>query len=230
MRSAPAVRARAVRSAGALALLAASLCGCSAAGRSPDSAAISPSYDTTTGKLKELAYDSNHNGVMDTWTDMDGARPVQTRVDRDEDGKVERWEYYDAQGSLIKIGMSRREDGRPNVWVFAAPDGAVERIDISSTADEKRIDRWEHYHAGTIASAEEDTNHDGAVDKWEVYDDGVVRAVAFDENLDGRPDRRLNYSGGTLLSIESEPDAAGRFTKKFDVGMLPSAPGSRAPE
>lgn len=229
MRSAIALRVRPVGSARWLALIAVLLGGCSA-GTSPDAAAISPSYDTTTGKLKALAYDSNHNGVMDTWTDMDGARPVQTRIDRDEDGKVDRWEYYDAQGKLIKIGVSRREDARPNAWAFAGSDGTVERIEISSAADETRIDRWERYRAGAIASADEDTNHDGAVDKWEVYDGGVIRTVAFDENLDGKADRRLDYAGGMLAAIESEPDAAGTFTKRVDVGTPPLAPASRVPE
>jgi hypothetical protein len=46
-----------------------------------------------------------------------------------------------------------------------------------------------------------------------------VETVSFDENADGRPDRRLTYgSNGALLTIETEPDSAGMFAKKVEVG------------
>jgi hypothetical protein len=195
--------------------------GCSNPDKAQQKLGITPAYDATTGKLKELIYDSNHNGKPDTWTDMDGARPVQTRIDRNEDGKLDRWEYYDEKSTLVKVGFSRTDDGKADAWAFAGADGKIQRIEISSTADEKKIDRWEHYDARGMTAAEEDTNHDGAPDKWETYEAGIVKTAAFDENGDGRPDRRLTYSGGSLVTIESEPDAAGNFTKRLD--MKPAA-------
>jgi hypothetical protein len=57
--------------------------------------------------LKELTYDANKNGRIDTWTDMDGTRPLRARIDRNEDGKLDRWEYYDEKGQLAKVGFSR---------------------------------------------------------------------------------------------------------------------------
>jgi hypothetical protein len=176
-----------------------------------------PTYDKTTGKLKELTYDSNKNGKIDTWTEMDGARPVLTRMDKNEDGKVDRWEYYGDKGQLVKVGFSRKDDGKPDAWAFAATDGKIERIEISSSADEHKIDRWEHYNAAALASAEEDTNADGKPDKWETYANGAVKTVAFDENHDGKPDRRLTYDGGALVLIETEPDPAGHYLKRTQV-------------
>jgi hypothetical protein len=177
---------------------------------------IKPTYDKSTGKLKELTYDANHNGKVDTWTDMDGARPVQTRIDRNEDGKIDRWEYYDQNGKLVKVGFSRRDDGKPDAWAYGATD-KLERVEVSSTGDEKKIDRWEHYSNGALVAAEDDTNQDGVPDKWETYEGGAVQTAAFDENGDGKPDRRLAYAGGALISIETAPDAAGNYTKKVDV-------------
>jgi hypothetical protein len=191
--------------------------GCSSPDKAQERLGITPAYDATTGKLKELAYDSNHNGKPDTWTDMDGARPVRTRIDSNEDGKIDRWEYYDEKSTLVKVGFSRRDDGKADAWAFAGPDGKTHRIEISSVADEKKIDRWEHYDARGMIAVEEDTNHDGLPDKWETYEAGIVKTAAFDENGDGRPDRRLTYSGGSLITIESEPDAAGHFTKRLDL-------------
>jgi antitoxin component YwqK of YwqJK toxin-antitoxin module len=197
----------------------------------PDTARLKettkPTYDKKTGKLTQLTYDRNKNGTIDTWTDMDGARPVQSRIDLDEDGKIDRWEYYDEQGKLARVGFSRKKDGKADAWAYPGPDGKIARIEISSTSDEKKIDRWEHYDAskagndpnnpGALVSADEDTNADGKPDKWETYENGAIKSVAFDENGDGKPDRRLTYENGQLVTIESEPDATGKFTKKIDV-------------
>jgi hypothetical protein len=183
-------------------------------------ATVTPAYDKDTGKLAELTSDANGNGRIDTWTEMDGARPLRSRADRDEDGTLDRWEYYDVNGGLVKVGFSRRHDGRPDAWAFSSPDGSLARIEASSTADENRIDRWEYYEETTAASpeaavaparVEEDTNADGRPDRWETYEGGVLETAAFDEDADGRPDRRLTYNGSTLILIESKPDAAGNF-------------------
>jgi hypothetical protein len=192
-------------------------CGaCSNPEREREKLGIKPTYDRTTGKLTQLTYDSNHNGRIDTWTDMDGARPVQTRIDRNEDGRIDRWEYYDAQGTLLKVGFSRKDDGKPDAWAYGTPD-KLDRVEVSSTGDENKIDRWEHYVNGALVAIEEDANHDGLPDKWETYEAGAVKTAAFDENHDGKPDRRLTYSGGALVSIETASDGSGNYTHKIPV-------------
>lgn len=180
-----------------------------------------PTYDKKTRKLTQLTYDRNHNGVIDTWTDMDGTRPVMSRIDLDEDGKIDRWEYYDGQGKLLKVGFSRKNDGKPDAWAFPGPDGKVSRVEISSTGDERKIDRWEHYDGslagpngdptGALVSAEEDTNGDGRPDKWVTYENGTIKTVAFDEQGVGYATRRLTYNEGNLVLIESDPDGHGKF-------------------
>jgi hypothetical protein len=195
------------------ALLAFSL-GCSPA---PDKSGIRATYDSSTGKLTELAYDSNHNGKVDTWTEMNGNRPVRTRIDQNEDGKIDRWEYYDDHSTLVKVGFSRRDTGTADAWAFAGNDGKPRRIEISSSGDENKIDRWEHYVGETITTAEEDTNHDRVVDKWETYEAGALKTASFDENGDGKPDRRLSYADGALVAIDTDPDASGGFRKHVVV-------------
>ena len=185
-----------------------------------------PTYDHA-GKLIQLTYDRNKNGRIDTWTDMDGTRPIQSRVDLDEDGKIDRWEYYDAAGKLAKVGFSRANTGKPDAWAYASADGKIARVEISSKSDEHRIDRWEYYDAslaaangdatGALVRAEEDTNGDGKVDKWETYDHGELATVAFDEDFDGRPDRRLTYKDGRLVLIESNADGSGTYRIRKQV-------------
>lgn len=186
-------------------------------------ATTKPSYDKTTGRLTELTFDANKNGRIDTWTEMDGNRPLRSRLDTDEDGRVDRWEYYDAAGKLSKVGFSRRSDVKPDAWAFSTADGRIERIEVSSAADEAKIDRWEFYEAsaapgpdgtGPLARVEEDQNGDGRRDKWERYENGTVQTVEFDEDHDGRPDRRLTYREADLVLIETSPDASGGYTTK----------------
>jgi hypothetical protein len=183
--------------------------------------ALQPVYDDATGRLTELMFDSSGDGRIDTWTEMDGARPLRSRVDTNADGRIDRWEYYDTVGRLTKVGFSRSDNGQADAWVFSGADGTVQRIEISSQGDESRIDRWEYYDAtladarggGALVRAEEDTTGDGRPDRWETYEGGAITTVAFDETGNGRPDRRLTHLSSGLL-IESNPDASGRFTRR----------------
>jgi hypothetical protein len=193
--------------------------------RTATTAAIKPSYDKTTGKLTQLSYDSNHDGRADTWTDMDGTKPLRSRIDRNGDGRIDRWEEYDDAGALAKVGFSRKDDGHADAWVSASGEKSIQRIEISSTGDEHKIDRWEYYDSsqagpdgrGALVRVEEDTTGDGKPHKWETYRGGALETVAFDEDGDGKPDRRFVYRGAALSVIESHPDAAGRFTVRTEV-------------
>jgi hypothetical protein len=200
------------------------LAGCSDPEKDRVKATTKPTYDKATGKLRELTYDANKNGRIDTWTEMDGSRPIASRIDRNEDGRIDRWEYYDGSRGLLKVGFSRRDDGKPDAWVFSGAGGKVERVEISSSGDEKKIDRWEHYDGsgggpdgnGVLVRAEEDTNGDGRPDKWGTYENGALKTASFDETGDGKPDRRLTYNGSALVLIESAPDNSGAFTKRVE--------------
>lgn len=206
-------------------LLVAGISACADPAKEQASATVHPTYDKTTGRLKELTYDANGNGRIDTWTEMDGTRPLRSRLDTNEDGKIDRWEEYDQNGGLVKVGFSRTDNGKADAWVFPGADGKVHHIEISSIGDPRKINRWEYYDPsrsdhdgrGALVRAEEDTNGDGRPDKWETYEQGVMKTVAFDENGNGRPDRRLNYTRTGLVVVESDPDASGRFAKRIEV-------------
>jgi hypothetical protein len=183
-------------------------------------------YDKASGRLTELTFDADGNGRVDTWTEMDGARPVRARLDRDEDGRIERWEYYDPEGKLAKVGLDRANRGRPDAWAFSTADGRLERVEVSSSADESRIDRREFYDVSraaagsreaTLVRVESDTNGDMRMDRWERFADGAISTAEFDEDHDGRPDRRLTYRDGALVMIETRPDGTGRYLQKIPV-------------
>ena len=184
-------------------------------------------YDARTGKLTGLTCDADHDGRIDTWTDMDGTRPIRSRVDRDGDGRVDRWEEYDEAGRLTRVGFSQTGGDRPDAWAYGDPAGRILRVERSSTADPTRIDRWEYYDAAAgggsegqppLLRVEEDTNGDGRPDRWAVFDpEGYLKSAEYDENGDGIRDRRLSYEGTRLTAIESEPGAAGVYTKRLPL-------------
>jgi hypothetical protein len=184
-----------------------------------------PTYDAATGKLKELTYDANRDGRVDTWTSMDGTRPLLSRIDRNEDGKIDRWEYYDDAGALVKVGFSRTDDGQVDAWAFSGSTGQVERVEFSSAGSDARIDRREYYMSvrsdtaaqPALVRAEVDADNDGRIDRWETYEEGAVRTIAYDQNGDGRPDQRLTYARAALVLIESDPDGSGGFATRRHV-------------
>lgn len=171
---------------------------------------ISPEYDSKTGRLNLLKYDSNGNGVVDTWSYMDGPRVLRIEIDQDEDGKIDRWEYYDAAQKLEKVGFSRQHDGIVDAWQYFAADGSVIRLDISAHRDGV-VTRTEHFDHGKLVSAEEDTDGDGRVDKWETYAGDRLASVAFDSTHRGSADRRLQYLADGSVRVEVDPVGDGHF-------------------
>ena len=171
---------------------------------------ITPEYDTKTGKLRLLKYDSNGNGKADTFSYMDGSRVLRIEIDKDEDGTIDRWEHYGPDQQLEKIGFSRLNDGKEDAWWYAGPDGSVARIDVSTRRD-GTVTRVEHYEHEKLSAAEEDSDQDGHFDRWETYDDGRLASVAFDSTHRGTPDRRLVYGPDGTARLEVDPTGNGRF-------------------
>jgi hypothetical protein len=171
---------------------------------------ITPEYDKKTGKLQLLKYDSDNDGKIDTRSYMDGARVVRIEIDKNEDGLIDRWEYYGPDQKLEKVGFSRANDGKEDAWSYAGPDGTVARIEVSTQRDGK-ITRIEHYAQNKLVSAEEDTDGDGKFDKWETYDGDHLASIAFDVTHRGTPDRRLVYGPDGTARMEFDAAGDGHF-------------------
>lgn len=172
---------------------------------------MTPVYDKNTGKLQRLQYDSNGDGKIDMTSTMDGARVLLIEIDKDFDGKSDRWEYYGPDQRIEKVGFSRLNDGTEDAWSYSDPAGAITRIEVSVRRDGK-VQRIEHYALGRLTTAEEDTDNDGRVDKWETYENGErLSMVAFDTNKRGTPDRRLVYGPDGSARLEVDDQGDGNF-------------------
>jgi hypothetical protein len=159
-------------------------------------------YDAETGRVRRITFDFNRNGHNDAVSIMDGTHIDHIELDFDEDGKVDRWDFYLGGPSLQYVGLSRLKDGVMDSRAFYGPAGELVRIEVS-TAHDGRFNRVEFYDAGTLVRSEEDTNGDGRPDKWETYRPNtdttpneppyVIASVAFDDSGSGTPQRRLVY-------------------------------------
>lgn len=164
---------------------------------------VQAKYDEKTGRLGRLAYDANGNGRPDSWSYMDGTAVLRVEIDKDEDGRIERWEYYGPDQKLEKVGISRQNDGQVDAWAYQSADGTLAKMETSANRDGK-VTRTEFYKNGDLVRSEEDTDGDGVVDKWETFANGGLTSVAFDTERAGRPTRRLMYGkDGSLLRMET---------------------------
>jgi hypothetical protein len=195
--------------AAGLAVAALGACACSQSDGT-DRRRIEPVYEQTTGRLQLLRYDSDGDGVVDTFSYMDGSRVVRIEIDSNRDGTIDRWEYYGSDQALVKVGLSRANDGKEDAWSYPGPDGSVARIEISTRRD-GTIDRVEHFVKNVLVSAEQDTDGDGRVDTWETYEGDRLAAVAFDSQHRGTPDRRIIYDSSGGSTLEVDPSGDGRF-------------------
>lgn len=192
-------------------LVLASVCAPACADRGDvDERRIEPVYDSATGKLRLLKYDSDGNGTTDTWCHMDGARLVRIEVDENADGTIDQWQYFDRDQRIEKIGSSTRRDGKEDTWAYHAPDGTVTRVD-SSLLQAGKVSRSEYYEKRGLARAEEDTDGDGRMDKWETYEGARLTAVAFDTTHRGVPDQRIVYDADSNGRVELDSQGTGQF-------------------
>ena len=176
-------------------------------------------YDEQTGRLRQLTYDSNKNGKPDSISYMDGTTVLRVEIDQDEDGKVERWEYYGADRKLEKVGLSRANDGVVDQWAYPATDGTLAKMDTSTSRNGK-VQRTEIYEKGVLVAVEEDADDNGAVDKWETYSGGTLTSVAFDTQGTGHPTRRLLYApDGSVRIVECTPTDSANRSNRTDVAQ-----------
>jgi hypothetical protein len=160
-----------------------------------DNAAVKPVYNKETGVLEQLVADREGKGRIDMRAHMTGARVNSVEIDRNHDGRPDRFEFYETanarQGAGARTQLTRAEE---------------------ANGSSDKVTRWEYYEGGQIRRVEEDTDNDGRVDKWELYEHGSL--VRMDLDLAGRgfPDRRLMYRpDGALDRTEADEKGDGRF-------------------
>jgi hypothetical protein len=130
---------------------------------------------------------------------MDGSRLLRIEVDRNGDGKPDRFEHY-LTGA----------PGAANAGASADARALLERVEQADGPSD-RITRREFYASGDVLRVEEDTDADGRMDKWEHYERGELIRMDLDLKGRGVADQRLYYQAGDVVRVESDPDGDGVF-------------------
>jgi hypothetical protein len=157
--------------------------------------------------LLRLDYDSDGDEMIDVRTYIRGGQPIRVEGDADGDGRVDRWEYYGADGKLLRVGAATRNDGREDTWTSVTDD---EMHVAYSTLRDGVIDRVDIFRNDVLVRTERDVNHDGSVDTWEHVESGRLAMVLVDELHRGHPTRRVVYLPNGVR-VEVDPDGDGRF-------------------
>ena len=177
----------------AILLISSSAIGCGGGSPSPsEKDRVSAVYSPKSGRLSELRVDIAKDGKPDIISYMDGTKFLRIEVDSDENGRVDRWEYYGPNQKLEKVGYSRADDGKVDSWAYQGADGSVAKLEISTRRDGV-VNRTEFYEKNARVRAEEDTNGDGRIDKWETYDGDALSSVGFDLTNSGKPTTTIDY-------------------------------------
>ncbi|MGH0032327.1 MAG: hypothetical protein ACQGVC_21245 [Myxococcota bacterium] len=133
-------------------------------------------YDLATHEIRAIEEDANHDGRVDTWTQLKDGAILRRRADDDGDGHVDTWSYFRS--------------------------GTLARLERDSTGDGFR-DRVSHYENGRLAREEQDDDGDGRADAVRTYDaNEQVARLEEDSDGDGRIDVISHYQDGRLKRRE----------------------------
>ena len=154
------------------------------------------------GAIRRIDYDTDRDGRIDMRAYLVNGRTVRIEADGNDDGVIDRWEYYGVNGELSRLGTSSESDGVEDTWVVQT--AGQMRVDISTRRDGV-ADRHELHENGIAVRAEQDTNGDGRIDQWQRFDHGKLRELLVDTTrVSGQPNRRLVYAdNGVLQRVES---------------------------
>lgn len=162
-------------------------------------------YYDDDAKLRIVEYDSNGDGKPDFITHHRASgTPELIEIDTNLDGHLDRWEYYDASGALVKIGAAEHGE-RPDRWTFMGPDAFPRRVEYDRDGNGKP-ERIELFDKGRLVRVEVDGDRDGRIDRWQDWSSGLLTHEDLDTDGDGKPDRRLVYDAeGRVRQIEPYP-------------------------
>ena len=93
------------------------------------------SYDPVTGRLQLVVFASSGNLKFDTWAYMDGQRLIKMEIDGDEDGKIDRREYFGPREELERIEYLSTEGHVTRTEFYQ--NGALARIEPARDSGEK---------------------------------------------------------------------------------------------
>jgi len=135
--------------------------------------------------------DAKKDGKPNIYSYMDGTKFVRIEIDNDEDGKIDRWEYYGAESETAESRVSRGTMATSTRGRMRRPTAQSGKVEVSTLRNGK-VDRTEFYEKGVMVRAQVES--DGTQDRQV----GNLRRrfighCAFDTKRTGSPIERIDY-------------------------------------
>jgi hypothetical protein len=140
-------------------------------------------------EVHSYEHDDNHDGKPDHFYTYRGGKPTRVEVDRNFDGKIDKWEFCDREGRPERIECDENYDGRPDLWYF--------------------------YENGQVKRSEQDTDFNGQPDWFTIYENGLAVRSDCRPNGSKIAVRRFIYVHAILTEEWVDEDQDGKFDYKI---------------
>ena len=155
-------------------------------------------------EVQTYTEDYNHDGKPDHFYTYRNGKLSKAEVDRNFDGKIDEWDFYDREGRLEREELDENFDGRPDAWFFYV-NGVVQRGE-QDTDFNGQPDWFFFYENGMLVRADCRPNGSKVVVRRRIYEHGILREEWVDEDQDGKFDYKILHDpfGGTSDRIPIE--------------------------
>ena len=155
------------------------------------------------GALREIKYDSNGDQKPDVFAFFSGrTTPDLLEIDENHDGKIDRWEEYNALGQMMRYATSAKGGTAERFIEIDPMTKATLQIETDADHNGKR-ERLEAFAGGKVTRTEIDTNGDGKRERVGIWSGGHLMSEEIDQDGDGRADIRITHSKtGAVVKVE----------------------------
>lgn len=136
-------------------------------------------------------YDYNQDGRPDHFFIYRDGVLSREEVDRNFDGKIDEWDFFDREGKIERMELDENFDGRPDVW-FSYKNGII-GSSRSDTDFNGRPDWFATFENGVAIRSDCRPNDSKIVVRRYISEHGVLREEWVDENQDGVFDYKFLY-------------------------------------
>lgn len=156
-------------------------------------------------EVRSYEMDDNHDGKPDHFYTYRGGKIVKGEGDRNFDGKIDEWIFYDREGRNEHVEYDENFDGRPDLWSFYE-NGELKRSE-QDTDFNGQPDWFTTYENGLKVRSDCRPNGSKIVVRRLIYVHSIVREEWVDEDQDGKFDYKILHDpfGATSARIPIEP-------------------------
>ncbi len=160
-------------------------------------------------KEKITSWDSNGDGVTDSWVEYSNNQVSKQIFDSNYDGKPDTWHFY-RNGLLSFSKADRNCNEKPDSWYYYDPPGNLLKMEYDYDFDEK-ADYTQFFKDGYPYKYSADNDHDGRIDEWGSIENGNVIERNWSFHNDRIVDKKALYKHGRKISEAYDRNRDGLF-------------------